>query len=85
MKDDPMPSIIVVKASFDDEAQVWHTESADLPGLRIEAGTLEDLRAKLPGAIIDLLEAEGDSGDPREVPVELIAHASTRVRIPEHS
>ncbi len=75
-----MPSIIVVKATFDDEAQVWFTESADLPGLRIEGDTLEQIQAQLPGAIQDLLEVEG-GGDGYDVPVELIAHASTRVRL----
>jgi hypothetical protein len=78
-----MPSTIVVKATFDEEAGVWFTESADLPGLRIEADTLESIQQKLPGAILDLLEAcDGDDGEDRhEVPVELIAHASSRVRL----
>ena len=77
-----MPSIIVVKATFDEEAQVWFTESADLPGLRIEADTLEHIQQQLPGAIMDLLEAcEGGDGEGGyDVPVELIAHASSRVR-----
>jgi hypothetical protein len=59
-----MPSIIVVKATFDDEARVWFTESADLPGLRIEGDTLEQIQLKLPGAILDLLQAfDGDGGE----------------------
>jgi hypothetical protein len=78
-----MPSIIVVKATFDDEARVWFTESADLPGLRIEAETFEQLQEKLPCAILDLLEADEDDegGDRRDVPIELIAHASSRVSL----
>jgi uncharacterized protein DUF1902 len=78
-----MPSIIVVKATFDEEAQVWFTESADLPGLRIEADTLEHIQQKLPGAILDLLQAcdDDDGQDGYDVPVELIAHASSRVRV----
>ncbi|HEX3918444.1 MAG TPA: DUF1902 domain-containing protein [Caulobacteraceae bacterium] len=51
-----MPTTIVVRATFDDEARVWYTESADLPGLRIEAATLDQLQADLPGAIMDLLD-----------------------------
>jgi hypothetical protein len=31
-----MPNLIVVKATHDEEAGVWITESADLPGLRLE-------------------------------------------------
>ena len=78
--------LIVVKATRDEEARVWFVESSDLPGLNIEADTLEGLMEKLPGAIRDLIEegALGDDqdGDQREFPVELIAHASTRLRIP---
>lgn len=72
-------SIIVVKAGRDTEAGVWFVESSDLPGLNLEAETLEALADKLPGAVLDLLEESGDF-DGRDVPIELIAHASTRVR-----
>ena len=49
-----MGALIVVKATFDDEAGVWFAQSADLPGLWIEADSVEALTAKLPGAILDL-------------------------------
>ena len=73
--------IIVVKAALDSEARVWFVEECDLPGLNLEADTLENLVEKLPAAILDLLDEEGIGGeyDAEEVPVELIAHASTRV------
>ncbi|MDN5869572.1 MAG: DUF1902 domain-containing protein [Nitrococcus sp.] len=74
--------LIVVKAVRDAEAGVWLVESSDVPGLHLEGETLEELSDKLPGAILDLLEAAGDLGDGIDVPVELIAHASTRVRAP---
>ena len=51
-------------------------------GLRLEGETLEELAEKLPGAILDLLEAGGEFDDGVDVPVELIAHASTRIRSP---
>lgn len=75
-------TMIVVKAAFDDAAQVWFVEYSDLPGLNLEAPTIEALRDKLPGAILDLIEAmDGDGGDGAiDVPIELIAHASTRAR-----
>jgi hypothetical protein len=76
-------TVIVVKAARDAEASVWFVESSGLPGLHVEAESLEALADKLPGAILDLLEAGGDlerDGD-YEVPIELIAHASTRVRV----
>jgi hypothetical protein len=78
-----MRHMIIVKATFDDEASVWFTESSDVPGLRIEAATFDELMAKLPGAILDLMDECDDDGgeDCCDVPVELIAHASSRVRI----
>ncbi|MFZ5654150.1 MAG: DUF1902 domain-containing protein [Pseudomonadota bacterium] len=75
-------NVIIVKAARDQEAGVWFVESSDVPGLNLEADSLETLAAKLPGAILDLLEAGGGLGDDGyDVPVELIAHASTRVRL----
>ena len=73
--------MIVVKATFDDEAGVWVARSADLPGLWIEADSVEALNAKLPGAILDLLEDGVGPGADYDVPVELIAHASSRVHV----
>jgi hypothetical protein len=77
-------AVIVVKAARDAEAGVWFVESSDVAGLNLESATLEGLAEKLPGAILDLLEAGGDlpaGAGALDVPVELIAHASTRVRI----
>ena len=74
-----MPSLVVVKAAFDAEAGVWYVESSDLPGLNLEAASLEELRDKAPAAVLDLLDAS-DEPDGFDVPIEIIAHASTRTR-----
>jgi predicted RNase H-like HicB family nuclease len=74
--------VIVVKAARDDEAAVWYVQSSDLPGVNAEAETLEELVAKLPGVIADLIEEDEPSGNSRDVRIELIAHASTRIRLP---
>lgn len=42
-------NMIIVKAARDAEAGVWFVESSDLPGLNLEADTLEELTDKLPG------------------------------------
>jgi predicted RNase H-like HicB family nuclease len=73
-------SLILVKATWDPEANVWVAESEDVPGLITEADTLEALQRKLPGIIQDLLEAD-DDGEEIEVPIELVAHASSRVTV----
>ena len=81
--------LILVKAAFDSEVRVWYIESSDLPGLNIEADTLDALAEKLPAAVLDLVQEGGIDGDEgwmsggeREVPIELVAHLSTRLRIP---
>ncbi len=74
-------SLIVVKATWDPEASVWVAESEDVPGLITEADTLEALQRKLPGIIQDLLEPDDDSSEEVEVPIELVAHASSRVTV----
>jgi predicted RNase H-like HicB family nuclease len=70
--------LIVVKAAFDTEAAVWFVESSDLAGVNAEAPTLEALLQKLPGLVLDLLGEEGL--DDFELPIEVVAHASVRVR-----
>ena len=75
-------SLIVVKAAYDNEARVWFVEDSDLHGLNAEGTSLEELVEKLPDVVADLLEANGfDPEGAREVPIELIAHARTRVRL----
>jgi predicted RNase H-like HicB family nuclease len=74
------PRVIVVRARRDEDAKVWVAESTDLPGLITEAETLEALDAKLPGMIQDLLE-DDDAGSDLDVPVDIIATYSTRVRL----
>ncbi|WP_204351816.1 DUF1902 domain-containing protein, partial [Klebsiella variicola] len=43
-----MGHLIVVRATWDNEADVWTAESSDLPGLVTEASSLDELDAKLP-------------------------------------
>jgi predicted RNase H-like HicB family nuclease len=51
-----MGQFIVVRAIWDTEASVWTAESCDLPGLVTEAASLDELDAKLPDLVRDLLE-----------------------------
>lgn len=74
-----MGHLIVVRATWDSEASVWTAESSDLPGLVTEAASLDELDAKLPDLIRDLLEE--DAGEGYEIPVEVIASFSKRIKI----
>ena len=74
-------STIVVRATWDPEASYWVAESPDVPGLATGAATLNELAAKLPGIIQDLLEGTEASNLPEtEIPIEIIASTSTKVR-----
>ncbi len=68
---------IVIHADWDPDAAVWVATTQDLRGLVTEAESIEALRAKLPGMIIDLLEENGISDLPASI--ELIARASDRL------
>jgi predicted RNase H-like HicB family nuclease len=68
---------IVVTADWDPEAGVWVATSRDLRGLVTEAETMEALRAKLPGMILDLLEEAGQTDLPASI--EIVARASDRL------
>jgi predicted RNase H-like HicB family nuclease len=71
--------VIVVRAEWDPEAQVWVAESADLEGLVTEAETMEGLRARLALVIPDLLNEYGET-DP-DLSIELIAHSHDRLQL----
>ncbi|HEY4775816.1 MAG TPA: DUF1902 domain-containing protein [Xanthobacteraceae bacterium] len=68
---------IVVHADWDPEASVWVATSQDIRGLVTEADSIEALRRKLPGMILDLLEEMGVSDLPASI--EIIARASDRL------
>ena len=68
---------IVIHADWDADASVWVATTNDLRGLVTEADTIEALRAKLPGMILDLLEENGISDLPASI--EIIARASDRL------
>lgn len=75
-----MSNVINVELAFDSEAGVWYVKRSDVRGLRIEAATVDALIARLPDALRDLL-GDGDADGARVVPVEVIAHHSTSVRL----
>jgi predicted RNase H-like HicB family nuclease len=64
----------VVTADWDPEASVWVATTCDLRGLVTEAETIEALRAKLPGMVLDLLEEAGTTDIPASI--EIVARVS---------
>jgi hypothetical protein len=81
MKDRAMTRPIVIHADWDADAGVWVATTQDMRGLVTEAESIEALRAKLPGMILDLLEESGVSDRPASI--EIIARASDRLTAAE--
>lgn len=77
---------IIVKAEWDNEAEVWVASSNDIDGLALEAATMEVLLKKIPGALCDLLELNGfDNGsDMPDIPYHVMASQVGRIPNPCH-
>jgi predicted RNase H-like HicB family nuclease len=76
-----MAKPIIIHADWDPEASVWVATTQDLQGLVTEADSIESLRAKLPGMILDLLEENGISDLPASI--EIVARSSDRLHAAE--
>lgn len=63
---------IVVKAVWDDEAQVWVAKSDDLPGLIAEAPSTDELERELKLLIPELLKLSNTDNLQKEVPIHLL-------------
>jgi predicted RNase H-like HicB family nuclease len=76
--------LVVVKIAFDGQAGVWYVDHSDVPGMRAEADTADELMNRIPDLIADLVEENGLDGQPGdavpELAVEIIASHSTRIR-----
>lgn len=46
----------IVRADYDPDTKSWYVFDSDVPGLSTGANTLEELEAKLPEMIVELLE-----------------------------
>ena len=73
-------ALLVVKASFDREAGVWFVSDTEVPGLSTEAPSFDALCEKVLNLAPELLELNGWQ-DGREVAIEIIAHATSKVRL----
>ena len=59
----------VVTPDWDPDAGVWVATTRDLRGLVSEAQTIDALRAKLPGMVLDLLEEGGIADMPASIEI----------------
>ncbi len=64
--------VYTVHIEWDEEAKVWYVQESDVPGLCIEAATIERMSERLSEIIPELLAANGiEPAD--EVPFDLLA------------
>jgi len=76
--------VFKIYARFDEKSNVWYVEKSNVPGLRAEAETQEELLEELKILIPALLQAnnvdvEGDKQAHKSVPIELIAQRREHV------
>lgn len=72
-----------LNAFWDDEAKVWVGTSEDVPGLCVEAATLEELMNTAGELIPELLILNGvlPQGNTRPVPYHVTAERSALARV----
>ncbi|MFN4206089.1 MAG: DUF1902 domain-containing protein [Agrobacterium albertimagni] len=73
---------IIVRATWDDEAEVWLATSNDIEGLAVESESMEKLQPKVMAAVADLLELNGVGSDLPEIPVHIVAEQIGKVPNP---
>lgn len=76
-------AMLVVRAALDTEAGVWYVADSDIPGLATEAASFDELCRKILIMVPELLDANGWDGDHdggTEIPIEIIASRSSRIR-----
>lgn len=74
-----MAEPLVVRAFWDEEAQVWVAESDDVPGLVAEAATFEELLRELETLVPELLELNAPAKLAPDLAVRVIAERTARL------
>ncbi|MDA8364172.1 MAG: DUF1902 domain-containing protein [Gammaproteobacteria bacterium] len=69
-----MENTVTVHARWDDEARVWVAENDDMPGLAMEAASVEAVIEKLKFMMPRLLDESGIP-DGTQVPFRLLSEA----------
>lgn len=78
-----MKKVLEIFAIWDDDANVWSIEHSDIPGLCTWAHSIPELKRKVAELAPELLKLNAhllQNGDPRDVPISLIAHTEQRIR-----
>ncbi|WP_347138492.1 DUF1902 domain-containing protein [Paracoccus sp. SSK6] len=63
---------INVTIGWDQDAGVWVATTADVPGLAVEADSLDKLHQKVMAALYDLAELNGFAREGDQIPVHMV-------------
>lgn len=77
--------VLIIRADWDSEAEVWVAHSDDVPGLATGADTFEELMEKLKMVVPELLEENNllpKSDGPMDVPFSVMAQRVEHIRRP---
>ena len=66
-----MSNAMTVKATWDDDANVWYARSDDVQGLAIEAAALEELQSRILTILPELVELNGPATTLPEIAVHI--------------
>ncbi len=75
-------NMIIVRADWDPDAEVWTATSRDVPGLVAEAGSMETLRPKVLAMIEDLAEEGVLAFSLQDIPVHFVASVTDTLKKP---
>jgi hypothetical protein len=79
-------ALFVVEAALDKDAGVWYVVDSNVPGLITEAASFDALCDKVLALTPELLTLNGwtdedEGGLPAEIPIQIIAHRSSKIRL----
>lgn len=68
---------LLIRLTWDPEAQVWTAESDDVPGLVLESGSFDALIERVRFAVPELLELNGTA--PAPVQLRMVSERCERI------
>lgn len=70
---------LLIRLTWDPEAQVWTAESDDVPGLVLESGSFDALIERVRFTVPELLELNGTAPAPAPVQLRMVSERCERI------
>ena len=72
---------LLIRLTWDPEAQVWTAESDDVPGLVLESGSFDALIERVRFTVPELLELNGTAPAPAPVQLRMLSERGERTAL----